>query len=367
VLAPSQELGPQTSREGWEASPIFIVGASRSGTTLLREILNKHPLVWIADETHYFDDLRIRLHRSQHLTLTSAQVRECEEYFIALASTWYGGRSDPAKSSLDLASFRREVRLLGSHPDAYFETYCKFRAQLHGKSRWGEKTPRHVFRLEEIMTAYPTAQVVTMLRDPRAVVASYRDWHRAEYSKPSDPVGLKADRARARRSYHPVLCGLLWKAATLTALQAREKFGSTRLLLLRYEDLVSDPDPTLKALTAWLGIPYAPGMKDVPVVLSSYEGYEDVRGLWREPLERWKEKLDRREVAAVEACCRSVMKVFSYEPIIPHAGLHGLSLLLTTPFAAVRAGVANRKRLGAGRAYVSRRLGIFLRSRTPGR
>ncbi len=42
------------------AAPIFIVGPSRSGTSMLREVLNRHPDVWITRGTHYFDDIRRR-------------------------------------------------------------------------------------------------------------------------------------------------------------------------------------------------------------------------------------------------------------------------------------------------------------------
>ena len=58
-----------------ETSPIFIVGTSRSGTSMMRDIVARHPDVWIGGETHYFDDLRVRLRGRDCLPLTPDQQR----------------------------------------------------------------------------------------------------------------------------------------------------------------------------------------------------------------------------------------------------------------------------------------------------
>ena len=69
-------------------SPIFIVGISRSGTTLLRKILNQHSDVWIVErETHYFDDLRVKMAAFEQQPLNPAQVKLCQRLLSSLLNT----------------------------------------------------------------------------------------------------------------------------------------------------------------------------------------------------------------------------------------------------------------------------------------
>ena len=65
-------------------SPIFICGPARSGTTMMRSCLNKHPSICIARETHYFEDLRPRFGDAVNRLLTGEERKACEDYFLAL-------------------------------------------------------------------------------------------------------------------------------------------------------------------------------------------------------------------------------------------------------------------------------------------
>ncbi len=174
--------------------PIFVVGASRSGTELMRSILNQHPSVRISTETHYFDDLRVKLKGHEQRGLTEQEAYRCEVYFRTAMHRRYGHRSEPANLSLSQQALRGTAAMIGTGADAFFEAFCRLDAQQNGADRWGEKTPRHIFCLPEIMRAYPGAQIICMVRDPRAVIASYRDWKQFR--------GTDMKRNRSARSHY---------------------------------------------------------------------------------------------------------------------------------------------------------------------
>ncbi|GIW73580.1 MAG: hypothetical protein KatS3mg103_0102 [Phycisphaerales bacterium] len=206
-------------------------------------------------------------------------------------------------------AYRQYTRLLAGDAaptaDQCLRAYCELEARHHGKVVWGEKTPRHVFRIDDILGAFPDAQVVCMVRDPRAVVASYRDWKNQggfDFEKdPGHKQTLEADHQRARRSYHPVIIASLWNGAMRSALAAHERFGGQRVRLERFEDLVSDPQAGMGDLLAWLGLPFDPAVLHMPMSNSSYERFTEGQGVSKQPIDRWKpqaqSRRDRRRAA----------------------------------------------------------------------
>lgn len=334
-------------------SPIFVVGPSRSGTTLVRRVLNAHPAVSIAPETHYFDDLRPRLGAQAQARLDDQGVRTVERYFLALGDGVYGQETDPERSRIDAGELRSEADSLGATADAYFEAFCRIRMRAQGRSRWGEKTPRHVFRIADMLDVWPRAKVICLVRDPRAVVASYRDWKRGK------PDSDAPDRLRVSRSYHPVLNALLVKGAMEASEQALQRYGTERVLLLRYEDLVTEPDKSIRQLADWLGLDYTASMLDVP---DMYGSYGDVsRGISQAPVGRWRSKLSPTEISVIQTCCRGTMERAGYaREQVSAPWLDLLRVWASVPVAAWRAVLANRKRLGSTSEYVLKRLRLAL-------
>jgi hypothetical protein len=350
-----------------EWSPIFVCGPSRSGTALVRSILNLHSRVHLAGETHYFDDLRVRLGPGATAAVSSEQSRTVQDYFLALSHRPYGHHGDPDHGRVQREDLKALAESLGGSGDAYLEAYCRLEARHAGKSAWGEKTPRHVFRVGEILAAFPTARVVCLVRDARAIVASYRDWRNQggfDFSKdPGHKVQLAAEHVRARRSYHPIIISMLWKGAMQAAIAAEERFGAERIRLQRYEALASDPVSAIPDLAAWLGLDLEPAMTEPPMLNSSYNSFDTAAGVSAAPIDRWREKLSSSEIAAVESVCGGVLNSLGYELVHPKGSALGVVRSWATfPFAALRAAAANRERIPNLPVYIARRLCLLTRS-----
>jgi hypothetical protein len=117
--------------------------------------------------------------------------------------------------------------------DFYGGLFASYATQ-RGKSRWGDKTPFHAWHLERAIRLYPEATVVAILRHPAAVAVSMRRRFRR-----SIPSGVTH-----------------WMRNTRQLMYEADLLGE-RFVLVRYEDLVTDPESTMRALLERIGEPWA--------------------------------------------------------------------------------------------------------------
>jgi len=185
--------------------PIFIIGCPGSGTGLLRLALNRHERIAVAPETGF-----MRAERASKFIP-----------FWPFGGRWYR-RLGLTEEELDdhLCSFY----------DGLFGGY----AEQEGKQRWGESTPWHVWHVDEMARLFPDAVFAGVVRHPAGnVVSNVRR------------LGLSfGDAADAY-------------AQTTTELVRQAGVHSDRCALVRYEDLVLHPEPTVRELFGWLGETWA--------------------------------------------------------------------------------------------------------------
>jgi hypothetical protein len=138
-----------------------------------------------------------------------------------LGQTWYRSLGlTEEQMHAEVAAFY--ARLFSSYADS------------HGKTRWGDKTPFHVWHLELAMTLYPDATVIGIVRHPGAVVASLR---------------RRFMRRPAAATHH-------WLRSNRQLLHQAEVLGD-RCVLLRYEDLVREPEKVMRSLLDRIGEPWS--------------------------------------------------------------------------------------------------------------
>jgi hypothetical protein len=201
----------------------------------------------------------------------------------------------------------------GTDPARLFAAVVNGLASSAGKTIACEQTPRNIFYARELLTLYPAAHVVHMVRDPRAVMASQKKrWQRRRLSKTAARVpGYES--LRVWVNYHPYTIARLWSRATAAALALE---GHPRVTLVRFEDLVRDPEATVRHLCARIGIGYEPGMLDVGQVNSSHQSsVGGMRpGLNSDAIDKWQDVLSTAETAITEGRCAPWMRRFGYAP-----------------------------------------------------
>jgi Sulfotransferase family len=185
--------------------PIFVVGSMRSGSTMLRLILDSHPSIAIPPETGF-------------MGAVSATKRIPDWQF---GEAWYE-RLGWSEAELD-----QRLRRF------YDELFRRYAAE-QGKSRWGEKTPFHTAHMEQMGRIFPDAAFVGIVRHPGAVASSLR----------------------RRFHYGFAEAVTYWSDANRDLLRGGIALGD-RFALCRYEDLVRDGEPVLRPLLAFLGEPWA--------------------------------------------------------------------------------------------------------------
>lgn len=341
-------------------SPIFVVGASRSGTAMMRSILMQDPDVSLAGETHYFDDLRPR-YAGQRVSQMSQEDRDkCADYFRSISVRPYGMHGNPEESWFTREELLADAAAIGDDTDSIFEAYCKKFATRHEATIWGEKTPRHVFRIDDILALYPQAKVICMVRDPRAVVASYRDWRTGETDL---DTGRQLDKERVRASYNVVLASLMWRAAANASLLARKRHGEDRVRIIRYDNVIDAPEETVRDVVQWLGLDYTDELLAVPLHNSSTMAFDRGAGISKTPQNRWREVLSDREIAVIQKTAGESMVEtgFTLEDVRT-SPLDVPLAYAALPFSVLKAARANRDRFSSLPQYAMRRLKAVLKS-----
>jgi len=183
--------------------PIFVVGCQRSGTTMLRLMLDSHPRISCGPETRFLADLE-RVVDTDWPRLS--QYGYSQEEWLERIREFFGGiQADYARS--------------------------------RGKERWADKTPRYALNIPFLLRVFPDAQIVHVIRDGRDVVVSHRK--RFGY-------------------WSSVKSTLKWPKYIKVARGVGETLRTDQYHEVRYEDLVGKPEETMRSLLEFLGEPWDP-------------------------------------------------------------------------------------------------------------
>ncbi|HTZ77120.1 MAG TPA: sulfotransferase [Stellaceae bacterium] len=231
-----------------EAPIVVIGGCGSSGTTLLRRILDRHPDIECGPES----------------TVLLDRLMPVEE--LAARFGFDAGELDSwqcrARSQAEFVAWFLDARLARS-----------------GKRIWADKTPENISRFDFVRRHFPNARFVHVIRDGRDVAASLR---RQSWMKLRERSGAEA---LAR-------CGAYWAERIIAGRRSR---SDPRYIEIRYEDLISRPEATLRRLLSFLRLEWSDRL------LRAEAGGEPAAGpIFPSSIGRWRHELSPPEVASLK-------------------------------------------------------------------
>ncbi len=307
--------------------PVFIVGAQRSGTTLLRLILNAHPELAIPAEARFLSP-----HLNRRMAAEGLQGQELARLVDYL-------RADLEFRAWDI-DHTQVLAELGAATCVrladLFEALHGSYAASRGKRIWGDKSLffREVALLHDV---FPGARFVHIVRDGRAVFDS---WRRFDSTK---------DNAAA--------VGLDWSIKTAWVERAFARLPAGLRTTVRYEDLVAEPARQVEALCRFLQLEFVPDMLDYHETADRFVGsrHSDLifQPVDQENAERWRQRLTQSERRAFETVARRQLRLYGYE-VSDAGGVRGWGAALTqlaggVPRRLQQVWVARRARRRAAR------------------
>lgn len=275
--------------DGLEMSvPFFVVGSARSGTTLLRLILNAHPEVAVPPESRFV----VELYRGSEAVSRDAFLGELAAHKRFQA--W----------DLPIEAVARELPDGDPVPypaaiEAAYEAY----AHVNGKTRWGDKTPRYVENMGLLARLFPTARFIHLIRDGRNVALSYANV----------PFGPKTVGKAAA----------LWATRVKAGRESGVALGGSRYFEVRYEDLVEDAEGETKDICDFLDLTFDPGMLDYTErargsVLPRASMYNPhVTEKPQANVRSWEESMPPEQIETFEAVAGDALSLLGYERRFP--------------------------------------------------
>lgn len=270
-------------------TPFFIIGSSRSGTTLLRLILSGHSRLHIPPETWFIRPLVAKFSLTEQLSRTEI---DAAVEIITSNRRW-------PDMQFPVEEYREHIARL---PSAKLVDLINvvFHKQLRsaGKARFGDKTPNYFFIVPELATLYPGAKFIHLIRDGRDVAISFVDagWERYYDRKEFEwTLAMRQQRQYARMSI------------------------ADQILEVRYEDLVINLDGSIKRICAFLGEQFEPAMldwsdqkKNIPDRERHIHAKLD-RPVSNDAVGVWKKKLSAFECFLIESCLHRDLSELGYE------------------------------------------------------
>ncbi|RPI84973.1 MAG: sulfotransferase [Chloroflexi bacterium] len=278
--------------------PIFIVGVSRSGTTLMRNILNESDQIGISRENHFLghllgsEGMRYKFQQFGDLSV--------DENVHKLVDFIYSGEIEKSSKlrrisahwrwilrRIDRDVFLQKVLDSDRSERALFTIMMECFAERKGKQIIGEKTPAHIRYVPTLMDWYPNARVIHMIRDPRAVFVS--EYNRRLKEAQSVPFKQLKKIPYLLKLYLLAQTTVTWAESINLYHQYSEKYPG-RYYALKFEDLVREPEKNISNLCNYLGVEFQEKMLHQSVVSMGFQAGKS--GFDSQAADRWKKNID---------------------------------------------------------------------------
>lgn len=272
--------------------PIFIIGTERSGSNLLRLILDSHPRIAIPHPPHIMRDFTGMIksygnlkHDNNFKALIGDVLGAIDRHF----SPW------PLKPTVEEILKQTKERSLLAIYFAIYEVYLNGK----GKTRFGCKSTFMHWHINDILRLKPNAKFIHLVRDPRDVAVS------ASKSIFSEN--------------HPYFLAKLWKREQRNIFN-NAVIESSNYLLIKYEDLILDPKNCVKKIMGFLNEDF---LEEQMLFFKNEEANKLARlsDSWKnvsQPIDaknskKYKKYLTQKEIQIIETICKEEMKQLGYE------------------------------------------------------
>jgi len=266
---------------------VFIGGCSRSGTTLLGSMLGTNSACVCSPESHFkIAILRTLSDDWQHINLKDVMAFTMKHWRFQIWELPL--ELDHIAEEAEGESYSNMLNWLVSQ---YAHDEGKHEARV-----WVDHTPENISYASTLSDLYPTSKFIHLVRDGRGVAASIMplDWG------PNSIV--KAAR--------------WWMRMVSFGLAAESFLPPDRIMRVKYEALVAEPDKTLQAICRFLGLTYEPDMKDATGFRPPRYTIRQHRLVGSKPnrqiSNRWKSQLSAREIEIFEHQTRNFLSYLAY-------------------------------------------------------
>jgi hypothetical protein len=266
--------------------PVIVLGVRRSGTTLLRVMLDCNSQIAVPDESFFVPQLAHRHGSRPNLDAFVEDLRR-----LPTLRDW----------GVDIDDVRMRLRPGMPTGDAIatvFETY----AAARGKERWGDKTPLYMQHLRLLERLFPHALFVHLIRDGRDAALSF-------LAMPQQLVTQSWAHPRTAAAF-----ACQWRMEVDDARALGRRVGPSRYLEVRYETLVAEPERELRRICDFAALPFEPAMLEY----SEHEAAEQPhqQSLTNPPtpgLRDWRREMSADGVAAFESVAGELLAELGYE------------------------------------------------------
>ena len=271
--------------------PIFIVGCERSGTTMLRLMLNEHSNIALPPQTKFsrklykrrllFGDLGKAKNRDKIIQWmmqkkTNTKLIDLKLDFKILEEIW------------------RKCRTLGEITGTVFHQYSVVR----NKPRWGDKRPYYIRYIPQLIKLYPDARIIHIIRDGRDCVGSLKKmpWWRKN-----------------------VMYSMLNWRYSIRMGSIAAKVYKNQFIEVRYENIIRQPENELRKICNFLNEPFEPEMitfhlsaeKNIPEYKKEWH-YKTYKPLSEEFIGKGKEQLSENELKTLEWSAGRELSLWNY-------------------------------------------------------
>ena len=266
---------------------MIVLGVRRSGTTLLRVMLDRNPELAVPDESYFVPQLARR-----HRTPVDPAAFLDDLRRLPTLVDW----------GLSPASVQARLRPGMTTDDAIAAVFAAYAAE-RGKARWGDKTPLYMQHLDLLERLFPDARFVHLIRDGRDAALSFL----------SVQAGLMTEGWGHPRDAAGFACQ--WATEVASARELGARVGGQRYRELRYEALVADPEGELRAVCAFAGLEYDPAMLDyVGQTDSARKAHQQrLNEPPRQNVRKWRTEMSESDRHAFEEVAGALLAELGYE------------------------------------------------------